>query len=241
MRDFPCTVLPKNHRQGIPTRVLYLDSETTVVTEGEFQVHYMKLAWTCLCYYTAEGRLQDQFWHFWEDSISLCQYISRIVNHGWTVYLIAHNVFFDLQACGFFKHMPQYGWKLDFFYDKGLKYILCVSKEDRKLKCISSTNFYECSLKELGAMLKLPKLGIDFQKASKTQLIRYCKRDVEILKRAMEMYFRFLLDHDLGKFSLSMPVRQCTLTAIVSCRRKYIYIMRRTYKCLSVKPTMGEE
>ncbi|GAG99251.1 unnamed protein product, partial [marine sediment metagenome] len=49
----------------------------------------------------------------------------------------------------------------------------------------------------------LPKLEVDFATVSSTDLLKYCRRDVEIIKLAMEKYFTMIEVNDLGRFSLT--------------------------------------
>jgi hypothetical protein len=55
----------------------------------------------------------------------------------------------------------------------------------------------------MGKLVGLPKKEVDFESVNETRLSEYCHRDVEILRLGMERYFRFLQDHDLGRFRLS--------------------------------------
>jgi len=202
-QDFPSHVLRRNHQQGIPHRVIYLDTETAPRTEGAYQVQYMQLAWTCACRYGPDGRRLRESWKEWTSGEALCAWLDKVALAGTSVHVFAHNAFFDLQACGFFKHMAKAGWILQFYYDKGLTYILVLGQGGRTLRVISTTNFYECALKELGALVGLEKGAVDFTLASPEQLSAYCRRDVEILQAGMERYFGFLLEHDLGRFRMS--------------------------------------
>ncbi|GAH84904.1 unnamed protein product, partial [marine sediment metagenome] len=114
-----------------------------------------------------------------------------------------HNVFFDMQASGFYQHFTQRGWQLKFYYDKGLTYILKCRKGKSTITVISSTNWFDFSLARLGAALGYPKSDIDFKVATSEELKAYCKVDVEILVKALNVYIDFILLHDLGRFSLT--------------------------------------
>lgn len=203
MLDFPSHVLRRNHQRGIPHRVIYLDTETAPRTEGVYQVQYMQLAWTCACRYGADGTRQRESWKEWKDGEALCAWLDQVALAGTSVHVFAHNAFFDLQACGFFKWMAEAGWILQFYYDKGMTYILVLGQGGRTLRVISTTNFYECTLKALGELVGLEKGAVDFTTTTAEQLSAYCRRDVEIVQAGMERYFGFLLEHDLGRFRMS--------------------------------------
>ena len=54
-------------------------------------------------------------------------------------------------------------------------------------------------------MVGLPKLDCDFETVSRADLSRYCHRDVEIVRAAIESYFNFIRRHDLGSFCMTIP------------------------------------
>lgn len=203
MVDFPCHALRKNHATGLPHRVIYLDTETTAESYGVYQRHIMKLAWTCAVRYGKDGAVERETWEEWRGGLALCKYLEKACAPETAVYLFGHNVFFDLQASGFFHWFAAWGWICQFYYEKGVTYILIAAKEGRCLKAVSSTNYYECSLKELGSMVGLEKGEVEFASVDSAALSAYCHKDVEILRLGMERYFAFLRTNDLGRFRLS--------------------------------------
>ncbi|GAI05867.1 unnamed protein product, partial [marine sediment metagenome] len=87
--------------------------------------------------------------------------------------VFAHNIGFDLQASGFYKHMAHWGWKLTFIYEKGLTFLLIIHKGERVIKLVSTTNFYNASVKDLGELIKLPKLEVDLEADPESKVIEY--------------------------------------------------------------------
>jgi len=199
--DYKHTILRKNHATGIPQRVLYLDTETNQNKETPYNYHSMKLAWTCSARYNQSGIVQNEQWRFWLNKASMWDYIERLAVDKSTLTVFAHNVFFDLQASEFFNIFPEKGWIHDFFYERGLTYILVIKKDDRRINFLSTTNFFDLKLKAIGEMIGLEKLGVDFEKATLDELTIYCRRDVEIIKKTVEHYFSLIIKHDLGQFS----------------------------------------
>ena len=163
----------------------------------------MKMAWTCFSGYEKDKGFISDEWQFWSHSKKLWHYISDKAVKGCPLVIVAHNIFFDLQVSDFFYYLTREGWVLDFVYDKGMVYILIIRKEGRIIKCLSSTNFFPFSLSKLGELLDFRKLDIDFANSSRRELIIYCRRDVEILRKAMQFYLKLLVKHDLGRFKLS--------------------------------------
>lgn len=203
--DIPCKLLTKNHAVTVPVSALYLDTETGEQEIDGSTVQTMKLAWTCRVEYDSSGQVRKQKWRLWHTREALCRWIASAVYDRTSLWLFAHNAFFDLQASGFFEYFTRDGWALQFVYDAGLTYILVIRKEKKTIKVVSTTNYFDCTLKKLGEMVDLPKLDVEFESASAEQLSEYCYRDVEIIRKAMESYFFFIQRHDLGAFSMTIP------------------------------------
>ena len=68
---------------------------------------------------------------------------------------------------------------------------------------LSSTNFYNTSLKNLGKTFNLEKLDPAYN-CTLEEAIPYCRRDVQILKLAMESFFDFVANEDLGNVGMTI-------------------------------------
>ncbi|MBA7601419.1 hypothetical protein ES703_08492 [subsurface metagenome] len=201
--DYTYKIMRKNHALGGPRNCLYLDTETKTKEIEGYVAHRMKMAWTCSARYDHKGKQIREKYRYWESTRLMWDYIFSLAREKTILTLFAHNVFFDLQASDFFHYAQKEGWTYAFNWEDGMTYILVVKKDKRTLRILSSTNYFQSSLAELGEILGYPKGKVDFDKVSKKKLSEYCKRDVEILKKAMEFYFSFVLENDLGKFGMT--------------------------------------
>ena len=187
----------------IPNYFLFIDTETKPhILEG-VRSEYFYLGWTCFLKRYAPLGKDSYEWCYHKTFTGLNRYIERTCEMYKDVLVIGHNVFFDMQASGFYQHFTEAGWKLKFYYDKGLTYILKCRKGKATITVISSTNWFDFSLQKLGEALGYPKQSIDFAECTRDELKAYCKVDVEILVKAVNVYIEFLLQHDLGRFSLT--------------------------------------
>lgn len=203
MPDFAQHFLHENHGSQRPARLLFYDCETTTESHSDYSLLRMYLGWS---YYVRRDLSRDLTGGEWVNHTTqngICAYIeSKTVDKG-VLYVIGHNIFFDLQASGFFRYFTKAGWKLEFYYDKGLTYVLIIRKGSRRIKAISSTNYFSESLERLGNSIGLPKLGISFAEASPEETSVYCKRDVEIVIASIASWLRFIDEHDCGSFGLT--------------------------------------
>lgn len=203
MPDFKQYLLKETKGSTAPVRTLFYDCETKHITNGNKQYHKMYMGWT---YYTRRdldpGMVSGR-WIFHDSRDSICQYIESLEARKTTLYIFGHNIFFDLQASGFFAYFPPLGWKLNFVYDSGLSYILVIKKDQCTIKVLSTTNYFAESLASIGEHFGVPKTEIDFEKSSYAEIKEYCKNDVAILIKTMAEWFAFIKKHDCGSFGLT--------------------------------------
>ncbi len=217
--NIPCKKLPVTRKSFNPRRVIYFDTETKQKDEGSFTYHRMDMAWICYAHYDAEANCTSKYWKYTRSPKLLCEYIHKHAYKKRDLYIVGHNVFFDLQASDFFHYFTLYGYTLDFLYEKGLAYILVIRKDKKVIRCISTTNFFEASLKAMGDLLNLPKLDIDFKESSYQDRKLYCRRDVEITVALFESWLKFIVENNMGKVCLTRAAQ-----AYYSYRKSYMHI-----------------
>ena len=187
----------------IPRVWLFLDTETEEKIDGEVTYHHFHVGWCCLWRRAKDELPESEDWTWFLSAAGINAYIQEMAMRYKYIYVVGHNIFFDLQASGTFAFLTSEGWKLDFYYDKGLTYILKCKRGAASMNIISSTNWFDQSLRKLGKVVGLEKLDVDFAKVTAEQLKKYCFRDVEILVAAIKAYIQFIQDHKLGKLALT--------------------------------------
>ena len=228
MSEFRVSKLPKLKSASFPERLIFIDTETRPRKFGNIEIHKLRLAWVCTLRLRKDTKKPTEKWTEFHNAYALCKYIESEVKDKTTVYLFAHNIFFDLQVSQFFYHFSKWGWKLDFVYEKGLVYLLAMSKGKRHIKCISTTNYFYEGIDKLGERIGYPKLKVDFNNVTDEELSVYCKRDVFILKETLLHYIAFIKKHSLGGFCMTRASQ--AFTAFRSSYLKYnTYIDRVSY------------
>lgn len=203
MPDFPQHLLRETKGTMSPARLLFYDCETSWTDEGVFQYHTMKIGWTYYVRRDLHEDLSGGVWVFHNSQKDINRYIESLYQAKTNLYIIGHNVFFDLQSSGFFRYFAVWGYKLSFVYDSGLTYILVIKKGDFTIKVISTTNYFTESLERMGKAFGMEKSTIDFQSSSESELKEYCKQDVKILIEVMRRWFIFIKEHNCGSFGLT--------------------------------------
>jgi len=171
--------------------------------DGDVTYHHFHVGWCCLWLRGDETHNETQDWTWFLSAAGMNGYIQEMAMRYKYIYVVGHNIFFDLQASGTFAFLTDQGWRLEFYYDKGLTYILKCKRGAASMNLISSTNWFDQSLKKLGKVVGLEKLDVDFKNVTSDQLKKYCYRDVEILVEAMKYYIAFIQDHKLGNMALT--------------------------------------
>lgn len=192
-------VLKENKGRESPDLVVYVDSESRVVDN----VHYPYLIVAC---FTRRKRnkevwreyVNDEIENFWVD---VAEWGGR---KNKKVYVFAHNMTYDLINTGGIKVLCGQGFRVDNYFEKGNVFIMDLNRYDpagnveKKIVLLSSTNYFAESLSSLGKTFGLEKLEFDYDNGSLGDAKIYCRRDVEILKTAVESFMKFVQEEDLG-------------------------------------------
>ena len=227
---FSGRLLGVNHKRGSPSRLLFLDTEALITPAQAGERHTYRLGWTRYVELKGDLCLKKDVWAPWGDPLELCRYIQSLCASSKPLHIIAHNIFYDLQLSLFFYHLPRWGWRLKFIYDEGLTYVLVIAKEGCTIKCVSTTNYFDCSLADLGKDVGMAKIEVDFRGAGEIQLSEHCRRDVEIVSLAFLKYLDFCKAHDAGSYRLTRASQ-----AMASFRHRFMEDKIRLHRETSVK------
>jgi hypothetical protein len=189
---------PRLKRAKIPRYMVFTDTETEQSPDMEGNVQVFKMGWAFL--WDTSKPMDDKYvkTYFFTDHVEYCAFFDTLPCGEGDVYVYAHNIFFDLQGAGFFKYMRETGWQADWVYSAGLTYMFRIIKGKEKLFLLSTTNYFDCKLEELGKLIGLKKLEVDFGTSTEEELKTYCYRDTEIIMRAVWYYLDFVKENELG-------------------------------------------
>ena len=203
MPDFKQHLLKENHGSMTPARLLFYDCETKWITKGEFDYHTMYMGWTYYVRKDLHEDLSGGSWVFHDNQEGFNRYVDTLYQEKTNLYIIGHNIFFDLQASGFFHYFALWDYKLNFIYDSGLTYLLVIKKERFTIKIVSTTNYFAESLDRMGEAFGIRKSVVNFQSSSFDEVKEYCRQDVRILIETMKYWFEFIKLHNCGSFGMT--------------------------------------
>lgn len=165
--------------------------------------------------------------NFWLD-------IDKFTMQRQTLWIFAHNIGYDLLATGGLQNLFEIGYvSISYPYENGATFIFEIARKNPKrfcskckienpcedcikkpiyinrIKFVSTTNYYNTSLKNLGNIFGLEKTHqkqdekFDFSKLDEydiNKVINYCVRDTDIIQLAMESLFKQCENGEITKF-----------------------------------------
>lgn len=203
--DRPCHWLRPNQKSSRPELLVFVDCESEQASDGKGRtLHTLKCGWACLTRYIPNQGLHVIGWHQITDPVDFWHVISDLAINYKCTYVIAHNIDFDARILRAFSILPGIGWppsyailgeSCRFFTFKAGKHTIAL---------LDNLNYWRLPLSEIGAEFGIPKMTIDFEAATLRELLLYCKRDVEILVKLWDYWLKFLDQHDLGDFAITI-------------------------------------
>ena len=185
-----------------PHSLIFLDSETIQRTISPKKVsHHLWFAWACHQRTTRAGKWSEPVWARFTRHESFWEWVESIARSKTRVWLVCHNAGFDLRVMRAFDLLPRREWELQRAIIEDPPTILSWRRGTSTLTAIDTMNWFRLPLAKIGEHLGLDKLPMPSRRASITTWDTYCKRDVEITRRAMIEWITFLQDHDLGGFA----------------------------------------
>ena len=204
----PCHILKSNKATQMPQRVIFFDTESRLRDKGRVIYHDVYLIVGKYVHYRSDlsqGKTSELFHtsspeEFWS-------WVESKVHAKEKLYLIAHNVGYDLITSQGLMILPQKGWKVKTLYEKGRTFHLVMQNGKRSLSFINLANYFTGTLREIGEEIGLEKLELDYTNPDYDKALTYCQRDVEIVERAFTAFLEFIQEHNLGNFAVTAPAQ----------------------------------
>ena len=209
-------LLSKNEKTETPKYIIFFDSESWVDTsplsqdDTENREHKTYLIEGTFCKRQSKGNYKEynktyridtdeNFKRtFWGD-------VDSFTKAKCKTWIFAHNARYDTLTTGAINYLIDLGYRVSAFSDANPFFMCFENKELRKkIMIVSSTNYFQQSLKSLGQCFGLEKMEIEYDNTNIDESVIYCKRDVEILKTAMLTLIEFIKQEDLGIFKMTI-------------------------------------
>jgi hypothetical protein len=203
--------------------MLFVDTETRPErVDGMFTRQTFHLGVACYWRHRRDGDPDTHEWLEFTDIGAFWDWALRKALANTILYLVTHNLAFDLMVLQCFPQVPRRGWRFLFQVEQGgcrlFKFGLPTKKLtawladgnniakftgkrwSKTLLAMDDTNLFKGKLAEWGKDLGFPKLQMPDYSAPDSEWWPYCHTDVEIMLRLWAQWFLFLDEHKLGAF-----------------------------------------
>jgi len=207
--------------------VIFFDTETRYAQVSDKEIeHCLRLGVACFVRFRRDGKADQQKWFVFE---SIPEFWDFVCQHSYsksTLYLVAHNLAFDLQVVQGLLELPRRGYLLAFLYESGHTRIVKFGYPTKKFRkylaeggtpskfegkrwsktiiAMDNCNLFAGSIERWGKSLGLPKLKMPHVDAPKEDWVTYCRRDVEVMVELWREWRNFLRNMDMGTFRITI-------------------------------------
>ena len=200
--------LRHNAKVETPNYMVFVDTETRPKTVGlNEQESILWFGWAAYVYRKRNGEYSPPEWYRFEKYADLWGFVARKARKKTKVYVIAHNWAFD------FPVLQAHQWFLDAGYEQykaiieGPPTSITYRRDGVSICLLDTLNYFRTSLESLGKSLGIPKLEMPDYNKKREDWDTYCKRDVEVIHKAIITFIAFILEHDLGNFQQTLAAQ----------------------------------
>lgn len=188
-----------------PRHFLFFDTETVEgATVDNEVVHHLRLGVACLHDFRTDNPDRPERYVSFRTAEELWNLIVASVQKRSRLFVVAHNISFDLKVVGGFKPLTDRGWKAGKMILNGTTNIWSFKKDTSTIVLLDNMNFFKTSLRSLGESIGIDKLEMPEFGDNDDDWIAYCKRDVEVMVKTMKYWIEFLDVNDLGSFGKTL-------------------------------------
>ena len=224
---------------AMPRNLLFFDTETRMEKgiDGSTK-HRLKLGWACYLQRSYGRHTGAEIWQSFTTPDAFWQCVFSHTQAKQKLWVIARNVGFDFTVCQGWKYLTEAGFKLKFFYASGVTNIISVYKPGSSIVLLDSMNWFPESIEKTGERIGIPKMHIDFDTCTDSELSIYCHNDVKIELENFRFFIRFLEENKISRLcytrgSTAMAAylfRHYTKTIWIHNNKEAIALEREAYK-----------
>jgi len=120
------------------------------------------------------------------------------------LYITSANIWFDVRVTSFIKYLLSSGYECVNTFVKGLVHIYIFRCGKIKIVFLNLQNFWPVSVKQIGETIGLHKMEVDYKHDDIEKISKYCRRDLDIIIMAFQLYREFIFEHKLGVFGKTL-------------------------------------
>lgn len=203
--------LPRLSRQTIPKHLVFFDTETHVIEDDGGGVSFpLRLGVANYVRLNFDGSIKGDETIVFYSTDEFFEFLLDKQRSKQKMWVFAHNVGFDVRVLD----LPTYVNDRDFKSEPPIindrVFIWDVKTGKATITFMDTANYGVHSVSQLGSDMGYDKLDIDFDTDNIDELITYCKRDVEILRRFVLSYITFIQENNLGEVRVTIASQAFT-------------------------------
>ena len=129
--------------------------------------------------------------------------IDRTLKAHRNITLIAHNTGYDFSALDLWTYLAERDYKVVTFNPLRGSYFMLFRTNKNEIRVIDNLNFFTGKLSKLGDELGIKKLPMPRKQVPSKAMIRYCRRDVEIVREALIELSKITSKYNMGALSIT--------------------------------------
>ncbi len=182
-----------------PTHCIWYDTETIPeeVNENE-ERHRLSFGWACYRRYLNADHWSRPQWHRFTTGCDFWEWAQSKTQRKASLWLYAHNAAYDATVTECWRILPQAGWSLSNAVIDSPPFIAYWRRDSSTLRMLDTLNLWKVPLAVIGKVIGLEKYPMPESLEGSSEADRYCKRDVEIIMKALIEWWYWLEQHDLG-------------------------------------------
>lgn len=195
-------ILKANKGTELPHSLAFVDTETTPHRISRDTVeHRLSFGWAAYQRTLPKGGWSAPTWARFTTPERFWRWLESCLRPKTRTFVFAHNWAFDGPVLSVFRVALKLGWVVERAIIEAPPWIVTLRKDGKTVTLLDTLNWWRCSLSDLGESLGLPKLKMPGPKAGRKAWDTYCRRDVDVIRKAVERWLAFLGQHDLGGFA----------------------------------------
>ncbi len=199
-------IIPTLKRKMNARRWIFFDTETSTkyLTAYKKRLNFL-LGYAVYCEFDKDYNLSKMEEYEINTPANFVTVLDTHLQGAGVLYVVAHNLQFDLQVLNLPLLLSQAGYSTDL---PVLAFSACmwtIRRDKKTVHFFDTQNLFPGKLERLGKDVGHHKLRVDPATAKHSQLMEYCANDCHILRVAVTRYLHFLHDHQLGYFAQTVP------------------------------------
>lgn len=203
--------LKANSQQERPSNAIFVDTETRSKRLDDKRTEaVLWFGFGCYTRRLKDGKWSAGDWLKFSKAGQFWDWVEMQARPKTKLYIYAHNLGFDGLVLRIFGEMEARGYTITRLILDDPPTSITFRKDKITIQVVDTLNHYRMPLEQLGDEMGIAKLDMPEQTAPKAEWDEYCKRDVEVIRQAMLVWWDMVYQGDLGNYQVTIASQAMT-------------------------------